>query len=134
MSFGIRIKSVNITPSKILSKRGLGSDHKARKYLANSVARFCDPYVPMSAGSGAHLKNAKQIAADGSKITYPGPYAHYQYTGLAMSGRAPKQYNGRKLKYHGAPMRGPEWDKRMMADHAKDVEADLEAYVKGRAK
>lgn len=30
MSFGIKIKSVNITPSKILAKHGLGSDNKAR--------------------------------------------------------------------------------------------------------
>ena len=77
MSFGIKIKSVNITPSKILAKHGLGSDNKARKYLATSVAKYCDPYVPMSAGAGAHLKNQKQIAPDGSKVTYPGPYAHY---------------------------------------------------------
>lgn len=46
MSFGIKIKSVNITPSKILAKHGLGSDNKARKYLATSVAKYCDPYVP----------------------------------------------------------------------------------------
>lgn len=39
MSFGIKIKSVNITPSKILAKHGLGSDNKARKYLATSVAK-----------------------------------------------------------------------------------------------
>ena len=89
MSFGIKIKSVNITPSKILAKHGLGSDNKARKYLATSVAKYCDPYVPMSAGAGAHLKNQKQIAPDGSKVTYPGPYAHYVYVGLAMVGRAP---------------------------------------------
>ena len=67
MSFGIKIKSVNITPSKILAKHGLGGDNKARKYLATSVAKYCDPYVPMSAGAGAHLKNQKQIAPDGSK-------------------------------------------------------------------
>lgn len=79
MSFGIKIKSVNITPSKILAKHGLGGDNKARKYLATSVAKYCDPYVPMSAGAGAHLKNQKQIAPDGSKVTYPGPYAHYVY-------------------------------------------------------
>ena len=41
MSFGIKIKSVNITPSKILAKHGLGSDNKARKYLATSVAKYC---------------------------------------------------------------------------------------------
>ena len=134
MSFGIKIKSVNITPSKILAKRGLGSDNKARKYLATSVAKYCDPYVPMSAGAGAHLKSQKQIAPDGSKVTYPGPYAHYVYVGLAMVGRAPKSYSGRALNYHGAPMRGKEWDKRMLADRGGDLKRDFAAYVGGRAK
>lgn len=134
MSFSIKIRSVNITPSKILAAHGLGADHAARKYLASSVARFCDPYVPMSAGGGAHMKNARQIANDGSNITYPGPYAHYQYTGIAMAGRAPKHYTGKPLNYHGVPMRGANWDKRMLADHKKDVAADLATYVKGRAK
>ena len=134
MSFGIKIKSVNITPSKILAKHGLGGDNKARKYLATSVAKYCDPYVPMSAGAGAHLKNQKQIAPDGSKVTYPGPYAHYVYVGLAMVGRAPKSYSGRALNYHGAPMRGKEWDKRMLADRGGDLKRDFAAYVGGRAK
>lgn len=134
MSFGIKIKSVNITPSKILAKHGLGSDNKARKYLATSVAKYCNPYVPMSAGAGAHLKNQKQIAPDGSKVTYPGPYAHYVYVGLAMVGRAPKSYSGRALNYHGAPMRGKEWDKRMLADRGGDLKRDFAAYVGGRAK
>ena len=33
MSFGIKIKSVNITPSKILAKHGLGSDTATRTFL-----------------------------------------------------------------------------------------------------
>lgn len=80
------------------------------------------------------LKNSPQIAEDGSAVTYPGPYAHYQHTGLAMGGRAPKHYTGASLTYHGGPMRGPEWDKRMLADHAGDLEQDLAAYVGGKPK
>lgn len=130
----ITIKSVNIQPSKILAKRGLGQDNKARKYLATTFAKYCDPYVPMSAGAGAHMKNAKEIASDGSSVTYPGPYAHYQYVGLAMIGTAPKSYSGRSLSYNGAPMRGSQWDKRMLADRGRDLLKDLAAYVGGRAK
>lgn len=126
--------TVNVNTSAILNRRGLGSSTRARKYLATSVARFCDPYVPMSAGSGAHMKNARHIAEDGSSVIYPGPYAHYQYVGLVMEGRAPKHYTNRPLNYHGGPMRGKEWDKRMMADHKDDVVKDLAAYVGGRAK
>lgn len=125
---------VNISPAKILKKYGLGTDTKARKYLAAAVAKFCDPYVPMSAGAGAHLKNQKIIASDGSTLTYPGPYAHYQYKGEVMAGRAPKYYVGKALKYNGAPMRGKEWDKRMLADRGKDLEKDFAAYLGGRPK
>lgn len=134
MSFNMKIKSVNITPSKILKKHGLGGDNRARKYLATSVAKYCDPYVPMSGGSGAHMKNQKKIAPDGSTVTYPGPYAHYQYVGEAMAGTPPKHYTGKPLQYHGAPMRGREWDKRMLADRGKDLVRDFAAYLGGRAK
>lgn len=130
----IKVKSVKVNPDAIMQKRGLGPSTRVRRYLAESVAKYCDPYVPMSAGAGAHMKNAKQIAPDGSKITYPGPYAHYQYVGLVMVGRAPKQYTQRLLNYHGGPMRGKEWDKRMMADRGDDVTKDVAAYVGGKPK
>lgn len=134
MKLDFKITKVNITPAKILKKYGLGSDHRARKYLATAVAKFCDPYVPMSAGSGGHLKNSKKIAPDGSTLTYLGPYAHYQYKGLAMAGSPPKHYTGAALRYNGAPMRGKEWDKRMLADRGKDLEKDFATYLGGRSK
>lgn len=130
----IKIKSVNVNPDAIMQKRGLGPSTKVRKYLAESVAKYSDPYVPMSAGAGAHMKNAKQIAPDGSNIKYPGPYAHYQYVGLVMVGRAPKRYTQRALRYHGGPMRGKEWEKRMLADRGRDLTKDVAAYVGGKAK
>ena len=49
-------------------------------------------------------------------------------------GRAPKHYTGQPLTYHGGALRGKQWDKRMMADHGKEVEKDLEGYLKGRGK
>lgn len=134
MSIDFKITKIDITPAKILKKHGLGSDNRARIYLATAVAKFCDPYIPMGTGSGGHLKNSKKIAPDGSTLTYPGPYAHYQYTGKAMAGRAPKHYTGAALKYSGAPMRGKEWDKRMLADRGKDLEKDFAAYLGGRSK
>lgn len=122
----VKVK-VDIPTAKILQSRGLGSDTGARKYLASEVKRLCDPYVPMQQGL---LKNNATIAADGSYIVYTQPYAHYQYYGEVMAGRAPKQYTGKKLTYHGAPMRGPRWEKRMLADKAKDLEKSLDAYIK----
>lgn len=123
--------TVNINAKKILSRRGLGDSDKVRKFLASEVARLSDPYVPMSSGSGAHMKSQKQIAADGSQIIYPGPYAHYQWEGLAMSGTAPKHYNGNALTYHGAPMRGKKWTERMWADKHKEIENNVEKYIGG---
>ena len=118
---------VDIPTAKILKSRGLGSDTGARRFLASEVKRFCDPYVPMQQGL---LKNQAVIASDGSQLIYTQPYAHYQYYGKVMAGRAPKHYTGDDLTYHGAPMRGPNWDKRMLADKSQDLERSLDAYIK----
>lgn len=124
----VKVK-VDIPTAEILKSRGLGSDTGARKHLASEVKRLCDPYVPMQQGM---LKNNVTIAADGSQLVYTQPYAHYQYHGKVMAGRAPKHYTGDDLTYHGAPMRGPQWDKRMLADKSQDLEKSLDAYIKKR--
>lgn len=133
----------NIDAESILRRRGLGGSNNARIVLANEVARQCDPYVPMQSGT---LKNTVQIAPDGSEIVYNQPYAHYQYEGKVMgpniplkdggffSPAAPKHETGAKMDYHGAPMRGAHWDKRMMADHANEVADAVAARVGGKRK
>ena len=123
MSFSIKIKSTNINYAKILKKRGLGSDNKARLFLASEVARLSDPYVPMREGI---LKNTRIIASDGRNIKYPQCYAKKQYEGVSKSGRP--------FRYNGAPMRGREWDKRMMADRGQDVVRGLAKFVGGKPK
>ena len=87
---------VNISTAKILRKYGLGEDKAAQRFLAEDVERKCQPYVPMSAGSAAHMVNAARVTAD--SIIYPGPYAHYQYVGEGMAGRAPKHYTGQECR------------------------------------
>lgn len=123
----MRISVTSTVDSKAIAERkGLGQSRKLVKYLAARVKLRCDPYVPMQSGI---LKNTAQISADGSELVYNQPYAHYQYHGIAMAGRAPKHYTGRPLKYHGAPMRGAEWEKRMLADHQADLEKDVAAFI-----
>ena len=122
---------VDISPAAILRSRGLGDSNRARVFLANEVARLSDPYVPMQQGT---LKNTREIAGDGRTATYPQPYAHYQYTGEVMAGRAPKQYTGKALTYHGAPMRGPNWDKRMLADRKGDLTQSVARFTGGKPK
>lgn len=121
----------HIVPGQILETRGLGGSTRARRHLAVTVARMSDKYVPMQTGT---LKNVVQIDADGKAILYNMPYAHYQYNGQAMAGRAPKKYTGAAIDHHGAPMRGPQWDKRMMADRGDEVIADLAKFVGGKPK
>lgn len=125
----VKVKvTVDLNTAKIMKARGLGGDNRAQIYLASEVKRLCDPYVPMQQG---HLKNLAVVASDGSSLTYTQPYAHYQYKGEVMAGRAPKHYTGDKLTYNGAPMRGPQWDKRMMADKGEELVANLAKYVGG---
>lgn len=119
---------VDINTAKILKARGLGGDNRAQVYLASEVKRLCDPYVPFQNGP---LKNTAVVAPDGSAVTYNQPYAHYQYYGEVMAGRAPKHYTGEKLTYSGGGLRGPQWDKRMMADKSKELVANLGKFIGG---
>lgn len=124
---------VNIPTAKILKNMGLGGSKEVQKFLASTVVRLADKYVPMSSGSGAHMKNQTQIPQDGSYILYGGggfPYVHYHFLGEKMAGRAPKKYTGEQMNYHGGPMRGPDWITRMMADKRNDVKQSVEAYIK----
>lgn len=118
--------TVDIDAKKILAKRGLGSSNEVRKYVASEVARLSDPYVPMQQGI---LKSAYTIASDGSQLVYTQPYAHYQYYGMAMGGRAPKKYTGNGLTYNGAPMRGPKWVERMIIDKRAEIESNVEKFI-----
>ena len=123
MKIALKVKETRIDYGKILRKRGLGDDNQARIFLANTVARFCDPYVPMDTGT---LKNTKRIKNQGHQLVYPAPYAQTMYNGVSK--------HGFPFHYQGAPMRGKEWDKRMMADYSKDVVRSLASYVGGRPK
>ena len=122
---------VDINTAKILKQHKLGGDNQAQVYLASEVKRLADPYVPMQSGT---LKNTAKVAGDGSTLTYTQPYAHYQYYGQAMAGRAPKKYTGNALSYSGGGMRGPQWDKRMLIDRGDDLAQSLAKYVGGKAK
>ena len=141
----VKVK-VDINPAQILANRGLGPSHAAQYCLASEMVRLSDPYVPFRQGA---LKNSATIAQDGSAITYPGPYAHYQYVGkvrgpnipiikggqlVSFFSRGPKRYTGASLQYHGAPMRGPQGDKRMLADKSEELTQSLANYVGGKAK
>lgn len=86
---------------------------RANHALANEVMKDTDKFVPFLTGT---LKNSARV--DGDTITYPGPYAHYQWEGIVYvdpkTGAAgiptktgffsrpgvTKVPSGRKLTYH----------------------------------
>ena len=90
---------VDINPEIILERRGLGADKRVQRALANEVACQCDGYIPLRTG---FLKGTYTVAADGSSLTYSAPYAQAQYR--------------RPTFQRADPMRGPAWDRRMLAD------------------
>lgn len=136
--------TAQIDGAAIMKARGL-NDNRAQKFLASEIRRRCDKRVPFSSGQ---LKNENNvvISSDGSTITYTQPYAHYQYYGRVMgpnytdgkgrfwSGKAPKSYTGKSIRYHDEPMRGAKWDKRMMADEGDELVRDIAKFVGGEAK
>lgn len=134
----------NFNVQKILQSHGMGVSHGLRKHLAKTVKRLCDPYVPAQQGI---LKGTAQITSDEIGVLYDQDYAHYQYEGKVMGpnfltedgwrsrkGKGKKHYTGKPLTYNHAPMRGDHWEKRMMADHAGDVEKEVAEYLRGKRK
>lgn len=125
--------TVDIDCKKILDSRGLGKDQRAAKYLANLVRQKSDKRVPMQDGD---LKNHAKVVADGGgvSILYPEPYAHYQYHGEVMAGRAPKHYTGKPLDYNQSPVRGSKWDERTMQAEGSQIVEAFAKYVGGKPK
>lgn len=124
---------VDIDCKKILQSRGLGKDRRAAKHLADLVAEKCDRRVPKQTGT---LKGQRKIVDDGDGvgIQYTQPYAHYQYYGQAMAGRAPKHYTGKKLTYNQEPTRGSKWDVRTMQAEGDAIVSSFAKYVGGKPK
>ena len=105
----------DINVPRILAARGLSEHSPAvRRFIASEVAKLCDPYCPMDHGD---LKKLHTIAPDGRTLTYDVPYARFQY------------YNNKGGR--NGPLRGPLWEKRMLADKRNDLAQSVEAYIKG---
>lgn len=123
-----------------MKHRGLDEGGRVQQYMAQRAKALMDPYVPMQSGA---LKDP-QVIDNGKVLLYSQPYAHYQYAGEVygpnvplgdgtyFSPTTPKQPTGHSLQYHGAPMRGKEWDKRMMADKSDEFTRDVENFIKAQ--
>ena len=125
----MEIKTKLDSQAVMQKRRGLNPLGKVQKQLTSEVARHLDGYVPMQSG---RLKNDKTVRVD--SITYRAPYAHYHYIGLLRIGKAPKQLTDRPMKYHGAPRRGPYWDKRMWQDKRATIMRTVAKLAGGTGK
>ena len=122
----------------MLRKRGLEPGGRVQRLFTSEVAKHSDPYIPMQQGI---LKNTRIIGAD--NITYNSPYARFHYYGKVMVGvksRSAYAKLGEKkvvvdkdLEHHGAPRRGPFWDKRMWADKKRVIVRNVAAAAGGKA-
>lgn len=128
--------TINMDSDKQIQKRlGIQDDGEAVRFLRDDIYRLYEPYVPRAIGD----LYRKVSYPDNHTIKHAGPYAHYHYKGKKAKG--PSRPKGVKrtisnedMKYQSAPKRGPEWDKRMMNDRGKEVEKDLQNFIKNGGK
>lgn len=119
---------IDIPVDQILADRGLGPSDAANLFAAEETLRLSEPYTPFQQGA---LSHGDVAGGHPATITYGTPYAHYQWTGLVMAGRAPKHYTGAALTYSGGGMRGERWTERMKADRMDDLVASVADFVGG---
>lgn len=128
----------NIDAGKILRRRGLQPDGPVQRMFTQECAKAMDRYVPMQSGM---LKDTRYIGPN--YVKYTQPYAHYQYYGVlyltrngsSWAKKGERKYpSGRELTYHGAPMRGKQWDVRMWADNKRRLTQLVAKACGGRAK
>ncbi len=129
INIDIKINSAD----KIIKDHGLDDDGRVTEHFRDTADRFMDPYIPTTIGSGAHMKDNKSYP-DKKSIKYNSIYSHYHYKGKKAIG--PSKPKGVKrtisnedMQYQGAPKRGPEWDKRMIADREQDLINDLQNFI-----
>lgn len=109
-----------------------GRYDRAQVYVDSEVLRLSAPYIPLQTSMLQKSGILGTVPGEGV-VVWNAPYAHYQYRGLVMAGRAPKHYTGKPLTYHGAPRRGLLWFERMKADHGRDILAGARRIAGGGA-
>jgi hypothetical protein len=126
--------------------RNIPDDDVLMTEIYNIYAKMMNPYVPMDEGV---LSQSARVSSDG--VTYPGPYAHYQYIGLVYGPNIPiiengeivgwfspprqtKHPTGEELKYSTEkhPLASKEWNKAMMRDKGDAFTKEVEKAIARR--
>ena len=93
--------------------RYLCDDPTLKLNIHDTLAKKCDPYVPMLTGD---LSQTLDITPE--YVRYTQPYAHYQYHGLEFN---------HTLDWH--PLATAEWDKVMLENHREEFESEVQQLV-----
>ena len=83
---------------------------RARLAVARETERRCRSRVPLRTGA---LMRSARITEDGRYLIYGVPYGKTVYYGVSRAGLP--------LRYNGAPMRGPYWVPRMLAEEGPEL-------------
>ena len=146
----VRVDIFNDALIGLLDK--LTQDDTTMLEVYNTLARRCDPYVPMAEGN---LSQSVFAQVTPEYIQYGNesvPYAHYQYTGevygpnipIIENGiivgwfspkNKPKHPTGRPINYSTEmhPKATSHWDQAMMRDEGEEFCKDVENILTRRA-
>ena len=110
----------------------------------NTLAKMCDPYVPMDEGA---LSQTLEISPE--YVRYIQPYAHYMYTGVVYGPNIPimedgvivgwfsppgkpKHPTGKMINYslERHPLATKEWDKAMLRDKRDEFYNEIKRLLK----
>lgn len=139
--------------NKLLEKLNLQSGGKVQQVIDKLIMDYDQDYCPWDTGLLAASPYSATVIGSGL-ITYPGPYAHYQYYGEVYGPNIPvfddsssgeptgwfsppgqkKHPTGRALQYDTSTnaLAGPYWFERMKADHVDDIVEEAQKAATGR--
>lgn len=135
---GFKITTKINSSSKIIKDHGLDGNGRVQRYIRDEADRLMNPYIPFRDGG---LRRNKTYPNNHS-IKYTSPYSHYQYQGKSMLTKngsswaklgEKKEYTGKSLKYHTSGT-GPKWDRMMIQRRGKELERDVQNFIKNGGK
>lgn len=130
MRFEVKVQSKPV--QEILRRHGLDKDGDVQRFHTMNIDRHIGKFMPHLTGT---LETKLKHVSDSTEITVFGPYAKYQYHGMAMAGPPPKVLTDKPLEYTKDfnPLAGPYWDRALIAAEGKAMEADVQLYIRRRA-
>lgn len=129
-----------IQKQQILDKYGLEGG-RTQKVIDSQFMGYLDKYMPADSNQQMITAMYDSTKVGSGEININAPHAHYQHEGELyvdpktgkgafhdpVSGRywsrpgIKKVPSGKKLNYHGGPLRGDYFVERMLADHFEDI-------------